>query len=74
MDEKADTTKTTFRLEIELGNDTMQNGHDIAGALQRAAGYVQRECELGVPAAEIAGNVRDLNGNLVGAFRTEAAA
>jgi hypothetical protein len=47
-----------FTVEIELGNDAMQNGEDVANALVEMAADLRIGQESGV--------VRDFNGNTVG--------
>lgn len=60
----------TFLLRIALGNDAMQSGEDVAGALRALADVVGGHgfgpldtCAYGV--------VRDLNGNTVGAWEVQ---
>ena len=55
----------TFRLKIELGNDAMQNGHDIATALRT----VIAQLDLYGDVTAISSNIRDLNGNTVGDWK-----
>jgi hypothetical protein len=50
-----------FTLEIEMGNDAMQDWTHVADALKQAA----RELYAGK------GRIRDLNGNTVGHWRFE---
>lgn len=54
-----------FTLTIELGNDAMQTGADIADALRRVAAR-QEEWERGTDGA-----IRDENGNTVGRYGFE---
>ena len=59
-----------FTIKIELGNDAMRTGFDIAGALKdvaRAVGHFEDLTERGTVAKE--GRIRDLNGNTVGEWR-----
>ena len=51
----------TFRLEIELGNASMQGGPDVAAALREIADRIENDLEA-------RGNIRDANGNTVGHF------
>ena len=51
---------TTFTLTIKLGDDAMQNTHDVAEALHRVADKLHR-----LPAAR-EGVIIDTNGNTVG--------
>lgn len=62
-----------FSLRIELGNEAMQTGADIAGALHELAGRVATFAEdtnydrgRGWPGT--AGPIRDVNGNTVGSW------
>lgn len=62
-----------FSLRIELGNEAMQTGTDIAGALQELAGRVATFAEdtnydrgRGWPGT--VGPIRDANGNTVGSW------
>lgn len=59
----------TFRLTIELGNDAMQTGGDVADALRKLADQVdtRRGGQFNDGFAE-GGNVRDDNGNTVGSW------
>lgn len=51
----------TFTLRIELGNDAMQFGPDVAAALRKAADRIENGLEA-------RGYVHDANGNVVGQF------
>lgn len=51
----------TFRVEITLGNEAMQNGPDVAEALREIASRIENELEA-------RGAIRDGNGNTVGYF------
>jgi hypothetical protein len=53
-----------FRLHIELGNDAMQTGPDVAAALREVADQIEHNLEA-------RGNIRDLNGNTVGHYGPE---
>jgi hypothetical protein len=53
-----------FRLHIELGNDAMQSGPDVARALREVADTIEQEFEA-------RGNISDLNGNIVGHYGPE---
>jgi hypothetical protein len=55
-----------FVLEIELGNDAMQTGSDIASAIRRVADHVE---EMGTAVVAFKETIRDLNGNSVGYFK-----
>lgn len=48
-----------FKLEIELGNDAMQDQHDVAKVLRDVANH------LGGPYG-LSGKIKDDNGNTVG--------
>lgn len=54
----------TFALTIELGNDTMQSGPDVAGALREVADRIEHDLEA-------RGTIRDANGNTVGRYGPE---
>ena len=61
-----------FMLEIALGNDAMQSGRDVAHALVRAGGQIERavgSSPLG--ASGESGVVMDANGNQVGVYWIE---
>lgn len=57
-----------FELKIKLGNEAMQTPGDVAEALQRVA--CQVEFRIHVPDMG-GGQIRDLNGNIVGEWRYE---
>ena len=62
-----------FTLEIQLGNDLMRSGRDVAHALVRAAGQLDRAVgrdPLGVSGED--GVVMDENGNRVGSYQVIA--
>jgi hypothetical protein len=65
----------TFQLTIELGNDAMRTGSDIAGALGQVATRLTHDeftgADLG-PDAEASGRIRDENGNTVGTWSVTA--
>ena len=54
-------TPTRFDLHIDLGNDAMQTGEDVAEALRRIATKLERS-------GHESGLVMDLNGNKVGTW------
>lgn len=54
-----------FKLTIELGNDAMQTGGDIADALRGLAERI--DTRRGGDLAD-SGTVRDYNGNTVGTY------
>lgn len=54
----------TFSLTIELGNDAMQSGHDLAAALRHVASVLDGSC-LTPGESMPPGTIRDLNGNRV---------
>ncbi len=54
-----------FTLTIELGNDAMLTGQDIATALRKVAGQVAVQLEGEIKMADCA-KIRDANGNTVG--------
>jgi hypothetical protein len=55
------TTRRLFKVTIELGNDAMDNGYHVAGALLEIA----KQVGIG---HQKAGSVHDDNGNTVGSF------
>lgn len=57
-----------FKLEIELGNDAMLTGEDVARALRKVADVVE-SCTPYVVKAEGPGTIRDENGHKVGTWR-----
>lgn len=59
-----------FKLKIKLGNEAMQNGHDIAGALRKIAVVVGDYNEV---SPGMGGGIRDLNGNTVGEWEVTGA-
>jgi hypothetical protein len=62
----SDLTMSKFILEIELGNDAMRSGYDIAEALGRVS---TRIYNTGLnPTKPSIGDVRDINGNVVGKY------
>jgi hypothetical protein len=52
---------TKFKVEIEMGNDAMQNGDDIASALEAVAKKIRDDGRWN-------GFVWDINGNTVGDY------
>lgn len=61
----------TFTVEIELGNDAMQTGEDLAHALRGVAAKIE-DCSRPVedwPASVRTGPIRDVNGNTVGRWK-----
>lgn len=50
-----------FNLHIELGNDAMQSGLDVAGALRKVADKIEHDLEA-------SGVITDANGNTVGSY------
>jgi hypothetical protein len=55
-----------FELKIELGNDAMQTGADVARALRKLAEHME-DTDLETPIDRPdSGHVRDTNGNRVG--------
>lgn len=50
-----------FTLTVELGNDGMQSGPDVAAALRRVADRIEHDLEARGP-------IVDLNGNTVGEY------
>lgn len=57
-----------FKLEIELGNETMKEGMDVARALREAASILDHYVEGGMKPG-LAFSIRDENGNTVGRWR-----
>jgi hypothetical protein len=56
-----------FTLEIELGNDAMQTGYNVARAMREASNHVAELVKKDLPGAE--GRIRDVNGNTVGKWQ-----
>lgn len=50
-----------FELQIELGNDAMQSGPDVAAALRQVADRIETDLEA-------RGSIKDANGNTVGSY------
>jgi hypothetical protein len=59
-----------FTLEIELGNDAMTTGYNVAAALRRVSGQVAELVKKDLPGAE--GAIRDVNGNTVGKWEVRS--
>ena len=57
----------TFRLEISLGNEAMQDGPDVARALRQVAARIEGDLEA-------RGAIRDDNDNTVGTYGPEDSA
>ena len=55
-----------FRLTIELGNDVMQTGTDVARVLEKVANFLTSYEAL---QPDLSNNLRDLNGNKVGEWK-----
>lgn len=51
-----------FTLTIQLGNDAMRSGPDVAAALRAVADRIEHELEARGP-------IRDANGNTVGEYQ-----
>lgn len=60
-----------FTLEIELGNDAMQDCQDVAGALVKVAGRLINN-EYDMNGDDITRGIRDENGNYVGMWKVES--
>lgn len=58
----------TFTLTIELGNDAMQDGGDVAAAMR---GIARRIEDNGLLNRVDGGRVMDLNGNSVGSWEVK---
>jgi hypothetical protein len=56
-------------IEINLDNDAMQTGRDVADALGKLAHHVEDNT---LPLAPEDGVIRDLNGNTVGRWQVTA--
>lgn len=56
-----------LKLEITLGDDAMQTGNDLAGALRSVATLFEERLPHGVGSGA-QGIIRDLNGNTVGSW------
>lgn len=56
-----------LNLNITLGNDAMQTGHDVADALEKVATRLRQEY-ADSRVESYTGSVRDLNGNRVGSY------
>lgn len=54
-----------FRLIIDLGNDAMKTGNDIAKALHNVGVSINSNY---TPVVRGDGNIRDINGNVVGHY------
>jgi hypothetical protein len=66
--------KMTFTLKIELGNEAMQTGTDIANALRELANHIDDPNQhFDDPTDESGfdrnGRIRDLNGNTTGTWK-----
>ena len=61
----------TFTLTISLGNAAMQSREDVAAALAQLAARLSDDGDF---QNGDQGNLRDANGNRVGAWKCEAAA
>jgi len=65
-----------FKIEIDLGNDTMRTGDDVAAALESAARYLRGfwgdQPMGGIPDDLKPRVVRDDNGNRVGTGEVES--
>lgn len=59
--DRMSTMFSRFMLEIELGNDAMQSGPDVAAALREVADRIERDLEA-------RGSIRDVSGNTVGHY------
>lgn len=55
-----------FVFECELGNDEMQDQHDVAGALEKVAQRLRRSVSARFGPYTLEGKVMDRNGNTVG--------
>lgn len=62
-----------FVLEIDLGNDAMQDGRDIAGALMEVAGRIEDHGPFDTPRSPVVGTILDGNGSFVGRWSVRAA-
>lgn len=59
-----------FTLTIELGNEAMQTGYDVADALREIADRIYpRGLTEHRNAVSLVGLVRDINGNTVGSWQ-----
>jgi hypothetical protein len=60
-----------FKLTIELGDDAMQTGRDVASALRDVAEKLAMiDGELkGADSYDKAGRISDINGNIVGNWK-----
>jgi hypothetical protein len=59
----------TFILHIDLGNDAMQTGLDVANALRGVADKLTDDDLAEADAYDRSGNIRDTNGNKVGNWK-----
>lgn len=57
-----------FKLEIELGNDAMQDQHDVAKALRGVADRLNRFISTNWSPYSASGKIHDENGNSVGSW------
>ena len=56
-----------FTLKIELGNEAMETGEDVAIALRKQADYIATRYSMGnIQTANAWHNIMDENGNTVG--------
>ena len=51
-----------FILKIDLGNDAMKTGDDIAGALEKTGEKIRKTGKM------FTGKIRDIKGNVVGHY------
>jgi hypothetical protein len=66
-----------FALEIKLGNDAMQDGTDIADALERVAGKIRDEGPFESPMivdTVLSSGIMDANGARVGQWAVQSLA
>lgn len=55
-----------FKLEVELGNEAMQNLSDVASALERVAERLHEMKMFNLSSNGLRGKIMDQNGNSVG--------
>lgn len=62
-----------LRLRIDLGNDAMQTGTDVAAALRKIAARIDDEIDGEDMPVTLSQTILDLNGNRVGQWNVREA-
>jgi len=60
-----------FQLNIDLGNDAMQDHHDVAKALRTVADRLSKFTSTGWSPYALDGKIKDDNGNTVGSWEVK---